>query len=68
MGWHKYVPTKVHYCNVQINRFRRKIYSSAICGTNPFKKGTDNKKFITCKKCLKILKKNGNKEKTKILV
>jgi len=65
MGWHKYVPTKVHYCSVHVNKYRRKIYSPAICGTTPMRKGTDKKKYVTCKKCLKILAKNGNKEKEK---
>jgi hypothetical protein len=59
MSWKTpYGGTRVHYAESHKNRFRKKIYGRSLCGIRPFRKGTDNKKFVTCKRCLKILEKN----------
>ncbi len=60
MSWKKpYGGTKTHYCEIYKTKFQKKIYSTSLCGIKPFRKGTNDKKFVTCKRCLKMLEKNG---------
>lgn len=58
MSW-KIGVTRIHFTEIRKNKFRKKIFGRALCGINPIRKGTDDKKFVTCKRCLKILEKNG---------
>ena len=59
MSWKTpYGGTKVHYCEIYKNKFRRIIYSQSLCGIKPVRKGTNDKKFVSCKRCLKILAKD----------